>query len=295
MTSDHSGGPTASGARSSEAPAELLAAARTVLFVPGDRPERFDKAAASGVDLVVIDLEDAVAPDAKAAARQNAVAWMASHACGVRVNAAGTEWFHDDVLAVSAHPCVVMVAKAESPEVLGSLASRLAPGSAVLALVETAAGVAAATSVASAPGVGRLAFGSYDLAAELGVSPDDRDAMAWSRGALVIASAAAGIPAPIDGVTGDIRDDARLRSDVEAAARIGFSGKLCIHPRQVPVVHEALAPSEDELAWAEAVVASAAGGGVTVVDGRMVDKPVVDRARRLLAPTARPTDERIPE
>lgn len=263
--------------------------------MPGDRPERFDKAAASGADLVVLDLEDAVAPDAKSAARQNAVAWLASHPCGVRINASGTEWFADDVEAVSGHACVVMVAKAESPKVLGEVADLLAPGSALLALVETAAGVAAATSVASAPGVGRLAFGSYDLAAELGVSPDDRDAMAWSRGALVIASATAGIPAPIDGVTGDIRDDARLRSDVEAAARIGFSGKLCIHPRQVPVVHEALAPSEEELAWAQAVVASAAGGGVTVVDGRMVDKPVVDRARRLLASTARPTDERIPE
>ncbi len=268
-------------------PASVLAAARTLLFVPADRPERFAKAPASGADLVVLDLEDAVAPDAKTTAREHAVAWLAEHGGGVRINAAGTDWHADDVAAVAAHVCVVMVAKAESPEALTALAARLAPGSAVLALVETAAGVARAVAVAAAPGVDRLAFGSYDLAAELGVSPDDREAMAWSRGALVVASAAAGLPAPFDGVTGDIRDDDRLRSDVRASARTGFSAKLCIHPRQVPVVHEALAPSAEELAWAKAVVSAAAGGGVSVVDGRMVDKPVVERARRLLA-TVRP-------
>lgn len=278
---------------SGPSPADLLAAARTLLFVPADRPERFAKAAASSADLVMLDLEDAVAPDAKTSARDHAVTWLAEHAGGVRINAAGTPWHADDVAAVAAHPCVVMVAKAESPEALADLAARLAPGSAVLALVETAAGVAQAVAVAAAPGVGRLAFGSYDLAAELGVSPDDREAMAWSRGALVVASAAAGLPAPFDGVTGDIRDDDRLRDDVHAAARVGLSAKLCIHPRQVPVVHEVLAPSAAEVAWAEKVMAAAADGGVSVVDGRMVDKPVVERARRLLTTvrTAPPGEE----
>jgi citrate lyase subunit beta/citryl-CoA lyase len=104
---------------------------------------------------------------------------------------------------------------------------------------------------------------------------------------MVIASAAAAIPAPFDGVTGEVRDGAVLRDDVAAAARLGFSGKLCIHPRQVPVVHEMLAPSTAELAWAREVVSGDATGGVTVVDGKMVDKPVVDRARRLLASAAR--------
>lgn len=272
---------------SASSPSDVLAAARTLLFVPADRPERFAKAAASGADLVVLDLEDAVAPDAKTAAREHAVAWLAEHGGGLRINAAGTPWHAHDVAAVAAHPCVVMVAEAESPEALADLSARLAPGSAVLALVETATGVAQAVALAAAPGVGRLAFGSYDLAAELGVSPDDWEAMAWSRGALVVASAAAGLPAPFDGVTGDIHDEDRLRGDVHASARIGFSAKLCIHPRQVPVVHTALAPSVGEVVWAEKVVAAAAGGGVSVVDGRMVDKPVVERARRLLS-TIRP-------
>jgi citrate lyase subunit beta/citryl-CoA lyase len=264
-------------------PARRLATARTVLFVPGDRPERFDKAAASGADLVVVDLEDAVAPDAKDAARESATGWLAANPGGVRINAADSIWFDADVAAVSQQPCVVMVPKSASPEALEDLSRRLAPGSVVLALVETAAGVAAAVALAAAPGVARLAFGSYDLAAELGVSPDDRDAMAWSRGALVIASAAAGLPAPFDGVTGDVTDDATLRDDVSVAARLGLTGKLCVHPRQVRLVHETLAPAEEELAWAREIVSAAAGGGVTVVGGRMVDKPVVDRARRLLA------------
>lgn len=264
-------------------PAQRVATARTVLFVPGDRPERFDRAAASGADLVVVDLEDAVAARTKDAARENAAAWLAENPGGVRINAAGTDWFEADVAAVSTRPCVVMVPKAASRDVLEDLAGRLAPGSAILALVETAAGVTGAVAVAAADGVARLAFGSFDLAAELGVSPDDRDAMAWSRGALVVASAAAGLPGPLDGVTGDIGDEVVLRDDVAAAARMGFTGKLCIHPRQVPLVHEALAPSEADLAWAREVVAAAAGGGVTAVAGRMVDRPVVERARRLLA------------
>ena len=267
--------------------ADMLESARTALFVPADRPERFAKAAGSGADLVLLDLEDAVAPDAKVAAREHAADWLTSHHAGVRVNAPGTTWFGDDLEAVSAGPRVVMVPKAESPEILHEIADRLAPGSVVLALVETAAGVVRAADIAATPGVARLAFGSYDLATELGVSPDDREAMAWSRGALVLASAAAGLPAPLDGVTGDVTDEAALRDNMEAAARLGFSGKLCIHPRQVAPVHDALAPAPYEVAWARRVLAADCTGGVTVVDGKMVDTPVVERARRLLASAGR--------
>lgn len=262
--------------------AATVQVARTLLFVPGDRPERFAKAAASGADLVLLDLEDAVSPASKAAARTHVAAWLTEHVAAVRVNPAGSPWFEDDLAAVAAQPCVVMVPKAESPAVLAEVAGRLPGGSAIIALVETARGVLGARPLAEVPGVARLAFGSYDLAAELGVSPDDPDAMATSRSTLVLASAAAGLPAPVDGVTGDVRDDDGLRADVTRAVRLGMVAKLCVHPRQVPVVHDALAPTAAQVAWAESVVAAATADGVTVVDGRMVDKPVIERARRLL-------------
>lgn len=270
--------------------ASALETARTLLFVPGSRPDRFEKAAASRADLVVLDLEDAVAAAGKAEAREHVRRRLADHPGAVRINAAGTQWFVDDLDAVAAHPCVVMVPKAESAETLEHVAGRLVSGSAVLGLVETAAGAVRASELAQARGVARLAFGSFDLAAELGVSPDNREAMAWTRGALVVASAASGIAAPLDGVTGDVGDEAALRDDVEHALRLGFSGKLCIHPRQVAVVHDVLTPSQDELAWARAVVAAAiaAKGDVAVLDGKMVDRPVVERARRLLGPIAPP-------
>ena len=126
-------------------------------------------------------------------------------------------------------------------------------------------------------------LGTYDLAAQLGVSPDDRDAMAGARQALVLASAAAGLAGPVDGVTGDVGDDDRLRDDLAYAVRLGFGGKLCVHPRQVPVARAAFLPAPDELVWARRVVEAAAGSGAVLLDGQMVDKPVVDRARRILA------------
>ena len=261
-----------------------VTSARSLLFVPGDRPERFAKAEASGAGLVVLDLEDAVSPEHKEAARTHVGDWLAEgHRCAVRVNAIGTPWHDADVEAVSGHGCALMVPMAASAEHLRDLARR--SGSELIALVETAAGVLDVASIARAEGVARLALGTFDLAAELGVSPDDREALAWSRGALVLASAAAGIAPPVDGVTGDVADEERLRSDVRNAAAVGFSGKLCIHPRQVVVVEAELAPSEADVRWARSVlegVAAAGGSAVVVVDGKMVDKPVVDRARRLL-------------
>jgi len=262
---------------------EGLETARSLLFVPGSRPDRFAKAGGSGADLVVVDLEDAVAPADKAEAREHAGAWLAGHAWGVRINPPGTEWFAEDLRTVARHRCVVMVPKAESPHQLADICRGLAPGSVVVALVETAAGVLRAADVAAVDGVGRLAFGNFDLAAQLGVSPDDRAAMATARGTLVLASAAAGIAPPFDGVTGDVQDVAGLREDLRASVALGFTGKLCIHPRQVLPVHDVLAPTAEDLAWAAEVVAGADDGGVAVVGGQMVDKPVVDRARRLLA------------
>jgi len=256
----------------------------TLLFVPGDRPDRFDKAVAAGPDLVVLDLEDAVAPGAKDTARAHVVDWLAAGGqAAVRVNAVGDPAHDADVRALAPYPVPVMVPKAEDPGLLSDLVSRLHPGSRVLALVETAAGVLAAPALASVAGVDRLVLGTYDLAAQLGVSPDDREAMAGARHALVLASAAAGLAPPVDGVTGEVSDEERLRDDLAYAVRLGFGGKLCVHPHQVPVARAAFLPTADDVAWARRVVDAADGSGAVLLDGAMVDKPVVDRARRILA------------
>jgi citrate lyase subunit beta/citryl-CoA lyase len=247
--------------------------ARSFLFVPGDRPDRFAKAAAAGADVVVLDLEDAVAPAAKDVAREHVAAWLAEgHTAVVRINAAGTPWHAADRAAVAA-AAAVMVPKAERPEDLDGLSS-------VLPLVETARGIAAAAGLCAVPAVVRPVFGSIDLAADLGVDPLSRTALLHARSALVLAAAAAGCAPPVDGVTTALSDVDAVRADTRHAVELGFTGKLCVHPRQVPVVHDAFRPTGAEIAWARSVLA--AGEGVTAVDGRMVDRPVLLRARRLL-------------
>ncbi|MFF1357362.1 HpcH/HpaI aldolase/citrate lyase family protein [Streptomyces sp. NPDC058297] len=253
-----------------------IAAARTLLFVPGHRPDRFEKAAGAGADAVIIDLEDAVAPDAKDAGRRHAADWLArGRDAVVRINAPGTSWWDADLDLVTAFGCPVMLPKAEDPEVI----ARIAEVCAVIPLVETAAGTERALDVCCAPGVVRAAFGSVDLATELGVRHDDTLALAYARSRLVMACAAAGVAPPLDGVTTALDDDA-LAQDLQHARRLGFGGKLCIHPKQLPAVTAGFAPTDEELAWARKVLA--AGDAVSAVDGVMVDRPVQERARRLL-------------
>ncbi|WP_336792301.1 MULTISPECIES: HpcH/HpaI aldolase/citrate lyase family protein [Gordonia] len=252
------------------------ATASTLLFVPGDRPDRFDKAAAAGADLVVLDLEDAVSADAKDAARANVAAWAAHRPCAVRTNSADTRWFRADLDALSAKDVTIMLPKAEDPAVLAGI------GGNVIALIETARGVLNAPAIASVPGVVRLAVGTFDLAAELGVDPTDTEALLTTRGALVLASAAAGLPGPIDGVTAAIDEPDRIIADTAYARRLGFAGKLCIHPRQLRPAAAALRPTEAQIGWARRIV-EASSGAVAQVDGEMVDKPVVDRAHAILA------------
>jgi len=283
-----------------------LTTARTLLFVPGDRPERFAKATAGGADLVVVDLEDAVPTGQKETARSAVSAWLTgaqppATPVAIRVNGAGTPWHPADVAAVAELTGAgllagVVLPKAEPGEALTDLGATCP----TLALVETAVGVLDARAVAATPGVRRLAVGSLDLAAELGVDPLDQQALLGGRSALVYASAAAGLPGPVDGVRAAIDDEAGLREEAEAARRLGYAGKLCIHPRQVPVVRTAFAPTAGEVSWARRVLdavddpgatgatpdAATGTGAVVTVDGAMVDKPVLDRARRILAHTA---------
>ncbi|WP_052865423.1 HpcH/HpaI aldolase/citrate lyase family protein [Streptomyces niger] len=266
--------------------AAALAAARSLLFVPGDRADRYAKAAAAGADGVIVDLEDAVAPEGKDAARDAVAGWLAGGARAVvRINPPGTEWHAADLAMAAAHGAPVMLPKAEDPADLAAVADRTGGRLPVLALVETAAGVENAAALCRAPNVVRAAFGNIDLAAQLGVDPDDHQALAYARSRLVCASAAAGLAPPLDGVTAGLAADGPLPADVAHARRLGFGGKLCIHPRQLDAVHEGFTPSADEREWARRVLA--AEGPVTVVDGQMVDRPVLERARRVLAAAGR--------
>lgn len=260
--------------------------ARTLLFVPGSRPERFAKAAGSGADLVVVDLEDAVGAEAKATARRCVREYLDAGAlAAVRINGVRTEWHSTDVEEVASRASAVMLPKAEAGFELIQLGARLLPlGIPLIALLETAAGILDARAIAATPGVQRLAFGSLDFAAEVNVDPLDRDALALARSFLVLASAANGLVGPIDGVRTSLDDEAGLRDETAWAHRLGFAGKLCIHPRQVAIVRDVLAVGPDEVAWASKVISAVAASGdaVVTVDGAMVDKPVIDRARRIM-------------
>ena len=249
------------------------------LFVPGDRPERFGKAAASGADAVIIDLEDAVAPERKEEARRAAVAASLPLPVFVRVNAAGTPWHAEDLAALAGAPLTgIILPKAEDPAALATLRALLPDEGVVVALVESARGLAGARELARA--AGRLAFGSMDYAADLGCA-HTREALLTARAELVLASRMAGLPAPLDGVTASIGDDALTEADAAHAAALGFGGKLLIHPRQVAPALRGFAPGEEEVAWARRVLASG-GEGAAKVDGAMIDAPVRMRAERIL-------------
>lgn len=261
-------------------PTTIAANAGTLLFVPGDRPDRFAKAVAADPDLVVLDLEDAVPAARKGAARDEVVRWLAGHRrCAVRINAPASGWYADDLAAIEPYSPIVMLPKAESAEAVSEVGRRVP---AVIALVETAEGVLNARAVAGATAVRRLAFGSFDLAAQLGIDPADREALVGVRTALVLASAAAGLPGPVDGVTADVRDSAKVADDVRYARRLGFAGKLCIHPNQLSAAKASLRPTAAEVEWARSVVDALGPSGVSTVNGQLVDKPVIDRARRIL-------------
>ena len=271
----------------------LLGAARSLLFVPGDRPERFDNAIASGADAVVIDLEDAVPAQAKTDARTAILAaWsrLSQQAVPIvlRINAAGQPAGDDDlrwICSLSSAPAGVMVPKTESLQTLAAV-RRCLPLVPLLPLIESAAGYAALDEIAGAAGVLRLVIGHIDFMADTGLTvSEDENELAPLRFAFAMATRLHRLAPAIDGVTVSINDEERLLADTRRALRYGFGAKLCIHPRQVTGVHAALAPQADELEWANRVVAAeeAAAGSAVQLDGRMVDLPVVLQARRVLA------------
>lgn len=260
---------------------------RSYLFVPGDRPERFDKALASGAHAVILDLEDAVLPERKDAARQAMSAWLSQTSARVflRINPADTPW-HECDCALLDVPSVkgVLWPKAEKAAELEGLAKNLRPDQALIPIIETVAGFFAVDELARVRAVSHLAFGSVDFMTDSGIEGDGPE-LDSVRTALVLVSKRVGIQAPIDGVSLSVSDAVQIESDALRSRRWGFGAKLCIHPKQVDCVHRAFSPSAEEIAWARKVVQALAQGslGAVAVDGKLVDKPVVLRAQTILA------------
>jgi citrate lyase subunit beta/citryl-CoA lyase len=263
---------------------------RSYLFVPGNRPERFDKALASGADAVVLDLEDAVAPASKDEAREAVARWCREAAEAdrarvvVRINDARSSAMAEDLrLLRHARVEAVMLPKAESRAQVGVVRTAV-PGARVLALIESACGVAMAQDVAGAEGVTRLVFGTLDYALDLDLDiADSSDGLAHAASVLALASRVAGLRAPVAGVTPQLDDEQRLLADLAWSRRHGFGAKLCIHPRQIAPIHAALRPDPQAIDWARRVLAAeAASPGAAQLDGRMIDRPVVLQAQRTL-------------
>lgn len=275
-----------------------MTVALTALYVPGDRPDRFAKAAASGADIVVVDLEDAVVPDHKVAARAEVLAWLPAAAAGtvdVRVNALGTAWGHEDLTALPDTPALraVRLPKVTCADDVSAAAALLRPSRLPLhCLIESALGVENAYRIAAAPRTAALALGEADLASELGTSGED--ALGWIRSRIVVAARAAELEPPMMSVYADLGDLDGLAESCRQGARAGFLGRMAVHPRQIAVIDKAFRPGTAEVDAAHALLAALDqgvedGNGVIVApDGRMLDRAMAGRARRTLALADRP-------
>jgi citrate lyase subunit beta/citryl-CoA lyase len=259
---------------------------RSYLFVPGNRPERFDKARTAGADAVIVDLEDAVQPAEKDGARDAVSGYAhASRPAWVRINGSETRWFAADVAALAAHPGVagIVLPKAETREQIDAVLSAAHASLRVLPIIETARGFANLDVVCAGPRVPRILFGTLDFQIDLGIDGDGEE-LHMFRSRIVLASRLAGLGAPVDGVSTVIGDAAAIEADARRGRRFGFGGKLCIHPKQVDAVHRAYAWSDADTAWAARVLdaVEASGGAAVAVDGKMVDMPVILKARRIV-------------
>src|SRR5438874_9230575 len=231
---------------------------RSYLFVPGNRADRFEKAWQSGADAVILDLEDAVQSTHKDLAREAVAAWLEpTRPVYVRINGTGTPWFEQDLELVGL-PGVqgVVLPKAEHPEQVARVVARLAGEAQVLPLLESALGIWNARALAQAPRVERLAFGAVDFQLDTGIGGEQEELL-YARSRLVLASRVASILPPVDGVTMALDDLTHLREDVTRARRLGFGGKLSIHPKQVETINQGSVPLEPELAWARPVLEAA--------------------------------------
>ena len=257
---------------------------RSYLFAPGHNGKLLDRVFTAGADAVMLDLEDAVPPEAKAKARAMVAEVLPDRPAWVRVNAAGTTWCEADLAAVAENAVGIRIPKVESADDVRWVTAR-APGRPIICAIESARGLLAASEIAAAPGVQFLAMGGVDLQKDLNTSGGNIQTL-YARSLLVVAARAAGLEPPIDSVYPYLDDDDGLREQATFAASLGFFGKSAIHPRQLEILHDVFTPSASEIDWAHAVLAAfdaSAGDGLRLPGGEFVDLPVADRARRVLA------------
>ncbi|WP_397421872.1 HpcH/HpaI aldolase/citrate lyase family protein [Phenylobacterium sp.] len=262
---------------------------RSLLFVPGNRPERFEKALGAGADAVCFDLEDAVAPEAKDAARAAVIDFLSRGGragLGVRINGPASEHLDADCRALSGLPVAfVMIPKVESPGQVASLSLRLGDARPLWPIIESPEGLRQAWDIASAVGVGGVLFGAADYSAEVGCTLE-WDALLYARGALAAAAARAGVEL-LDVPYLDIADETGLADSTGRAKALGFTGRACIHPGQVEIVNTAYTPAAAEVDRARRIVSAfdASNGGAALLEGKLIELPVVRAARRTLERT----------
>ena len=258
---------------------------RSWLFAAGNNAKHLRNVFSVGADEVVLDLEDAVPPDMKDRARAMVAETLASQRAWVRVNRPMTDICERDLAAIGRHAAGLRIPKVESAAEVEWVRQR-APALPLTATIESALGLIRAHEIASAEGVVNLAYGGADLAVDLGIDEGGEEETLYARSHIVVASRAAGIEAPSDGVYTSLNDDEGLRRAAERGKRLGFGGKSAIHPRQVSIINEVFSPTQADRTWAARVLAAfeSSGGAATKLDdGTFVDTAVAERARRIAA------------
>ena len=266
--------------------------ARSFLFVPANRPERFLKATASGADAVILDLEDSVPFESKKDARLAIKSsWQelkkSAVSLVIRINSPETQWGLEDLDFFQGLDGLngVMVPKCESSSSLNRVSQNFI-GVPLLPIIESAAGYLVLPEIAKTANVSRLVVGHIDFLADSGMlCSEDQLELNSLRFQVAMCSRVGGLAPAIDGVTVSVDDVELIRADAERSIRFGFGGKLCIHPKQISIVHEILAPSADQISWANKVIDAMeiSGGAAVQLDGKMIDLPVLLQAKRLLS------------
>jgi citrate lyase beta subunit len=267
----------------------LLETATTFLFVPGDRPDRFEKALRSNGDVVIIDWEASVIPSGKEAARLNTISFLKQadgRRVAVRLNPYSGHDFLDDAAALWAfHERIAgaFLTMVSSADEVGTAAKALPPSLPLVGMIETAKALIQVDDIAACRPLCRIAFGNMDFQTDLQLPTEENVGLIYPSSRLIIASRAAGLPGPIAGATENIADLDHFVASARFERNLGFLAKLCVHPSQLAPARQVFAPSEDEIAWAKRVLEATRDSHAIMIDGRMIDRPVIDRAHKIIS------------
>ena len=264
---------------------KVMKSARSYLFVPANRVERFENALNTDADAVIIDLEDAVPVELKQSSRDALAAWLQNHPehqVMIRVNSSQTEWFLADIeLAKFPNVSAIVLPKTESSAEIEAVLQIREVG--IFPLIETPLGLANVRQIACAKQVIALMFGTIDFQLEMNMNGGYLELLSF-RNEIVLASQLAKIQAPVDGVTVDFKDEDLIQLETQQAKNLGFSGKLCIHPNQVNHVNQTFNPSSQEITWANQIMQAVedAKGQAISLNGKMIDLPVILQAQKII-------------